>query len=850
MGKRVLVSLLAAALIFLAAARVPAQDTAKPAAETDADPAVAGFKPGKFFTQDDFEHMQVALACLNLRPEDLEYNKVLRDDRLRLKVCDESLNNPLGVPKTAEDAAEAFSAEGKRNPDAVLDRVSHARKLLDVPDARWVDSPDLKLKQKDEWSELRQKLADASSNLDSSTADKASKEYEALRNAAEKAAEEYDFATSSLILGDNPHVVAMEDDPVQEGDERLPLASLYLLSLADVRFALMRQEGAISNGERSALAAVLPEQVFEASDPIPGSTATDSSESLFDLAAKSNWVDSLAAAARTYRWADLFKKRGLFWFDAEPGKERVGKTDHHVPGVTGGIVACWSGEWGKFVIGGTGPNTYEGDDFIGIIDLGGDDTYKGRVACGIGLEGQAPISFVLDLSGDDRYLGEDFTQGFGFMGVGILHDLGGGADTYKSRFCAQGCGLCGYGELYDDGGDDLYLADSGAQGVGMFGYGQLTDAGGDDVYRGARYVQGVAQVMGVGVLTDGAGNDLYYAGGKYLHLPLWNDRYQSLSQGFAIGNRRDSGGGTGGGVALLLDEGDGNDVYQADIYGQGSSYWYSLGMLVDTGGNDTYTLCQYGQGGGIHLSTGILVDMKGNDSYTNPYGVGLGGAHDWAVGWLIDRDGNDLYQGNGQGQGLNFAFGVLMDCAGNDSHSTNNEMSIGKGSNNDISLLLDFAGKDVYGPTEVLDGKFTRRGEHQLVYDVPAGWFPGIDESTLPTVQDPPPVKTVVQHILIAWDDTGVETQKAERSKAEAEVLAASVLKLARKKGANWAQLQTEYNEDSAKGDGFDNTHASYTATPEAGLVKAFKDLALSLGVGQIDICESKFGYHIIKRIE
>ena len=63
----------------------------------------------------------------------------------------------------------------------------------------------------------------------------------------------------------------------------------------------------------------------------------------------------------------------------------VGDVTDTVPGVTGGIMGAWEGPWGKFVIGGTGPNTYEGDDFIGIIDLGGDDTYKGRVAWGIGL---------------------------------------------------------------------------------------------------------------------------------------------------------------------------------------------------------------------------------------------------------------------------------------------------------------------------------------------------------------------------------------------------------------------------------------------------------------------------------
>jgi hypothetical protein len=324
---------------------------------------------------------------------------------------------------------------------------------------------------------------------------------------------------------------------------------------------------------------------------------------------------------------------------------------------------------------------------------------------------------------------------------------------------------------------------------------------------------------------------------------LFKDRYQSLSQGFAIGNRYEE---TGGGIALLLDEGDGNDVYQADIYGQGSSYWYSLGMLVDRGGNDTYSLGQYGQGAGIHLSAGILVDLKGNDTYTNPYGVGTGGAHDWSVGWLIDRAGNDLYQGNGQGQGLNYSVGILLDCAGDDSHISNNDTCVGKGVNNDISLLLDLAGTDQYGPKEVKDGVFTRRGRTAMVYDVPQGWFPGIDESTLPTVQDPPPEAAEVQHILISWRGKSerVTLKDPDRTEEEAKKLLQQVLKQARTKGSDWNQLQKDHNEDSAP-------HTIYAVEQQRRIfVKEFQDLALSLGAGQIDWCETAFGYHIIKRVK
>ena len=49
------------------------------------------------------------------------------------------------------------------------------------------------------------------------------------------------------------------------------------------------------------------------------------------------------------------------------------------------------------------------------------------------------------------------------------------------------------------------------------------------------------------------------------------------------------------------------------MYGQGVSYWYSAGFLLDSAGNDTYRVHQYGQGSGIHLSLGLLADGAGDE---------------------------------------------------------------------------------------------------------------------------------------------------------------------------------------------------------------------------------------------
>lgn len=814
MGKRALVVLCTALVVAASIANTRAQEPPKPA------PTPVAVKAGTFLTDEDLQYLDAALGYVNLTRDQLKYEKKQVPSTLRLKVCDRALDDPINVPRTAEEASHQFSP---RTPAAT--RMQYAAELLDQPPARW-DAAEL---QKDNHNE-QARIAEYEKLRDDTTATAEQRTALAAKHAEQTVTE---FFGGRAIRG--------HESPADEPDDS-KAAAMDISEFLSVLGSLNRVAEGLTETDRRLLGGSVAEIVAETPLPMPGVEANNGQ--IFGIGSN---IDIAAKLIAGCRLAAILETRAVAWqrlMKTRSAEDHSGKPST-APGITGGILKCWQGPWGKFVIGGTGPNIYEGDDFIGIIDLGGDDIYRGRVASAIGLPGNSPISFVLDMGGNDRYEGEDFTQGFGFLGVGILHDLGGGNDTYRSRFCAQGCGLCGYGELFDDGGDDQYQADSGAQGAGVFGFGHLIDAKGNDVYRGCRYVQAFAQVMGVGVLTDGAGNDLYYAGGKYLHQPLWNDRYQSLSQGFAIGNR---GEGTGGGVALLLDEGDGNDVYQADIYGQGSSYWYSLGMLVDRAGNDTYTLGQYGQGAGIHLSAGILVDLAGNDTYTNPFGVGTGGAHDWAVGWLIDRAGNDLYQGNGQGQGLNYAIGILLDCAGDDSHISNNELCVGKGVNNDISLLIDLGGTDVYGPKEIKDGEFTRRDKHAQVFDVPLGWSPSIDESTVPTVQDPPPKKVRVQHILIAWDGTGVDSQKAKRTKDQAKAIMERVLAKSRSKSADWKQLQTDYNEDS--GDKPEDAHNIYDVEAGARLVKPFLDCSMKLGKGQVDVCESKYGYHIIKRLE
>ncbi len=347
----------------------------------------------------------------------------------------------------------------------------------------------------------------------------------------------------------------------------------------------------------------------------------------------------------------------------------------------------------SIIIGGTGDNSYYAN-FDVIIDLGGNDKYLARQASGIN---QPQI--LIDLgNGDDVYITDDsFAFGSAVAGLAYFYDDGGN-DIYKGGSYSLGSALLGYAFFQEHGGNDIYAGDVHTEGAGTFGVCILVDENGNDSYNAALYSQAFGSVWGYGLLADFAGNDRYYAGGKFLHQPLYSDFYQSLSQGFGFGWR----GTSSGGIALLYDR-SGNDFFETEIYGQGSSYWYALGMLVDDEGNDFYSSVHYSQGAGIHLSVGGLIDRAGKDSYSCHYGPCQGTAHDLAVGVLVDYSGEDWYITNGVGQGSGWtnSFGLLLDKQGDDAYMGKG-LGYNQGMANEtrgfggIGLFLDLGGKDVY----------------------------------------------------------------------------------------------------------------------------------------------------------
>lgn len=358
-----------------------------------------------------------------------------------------------------------------------------------------------------------------------------------------------------------------------------------------------------------------------------------------------------------------------------------------VPGVKGSIVYHAHHSWGEIVVGDTCDNTYAGD-FAVIVDLGGNDEYF----C------TAPdmISIIIDMEGDDTYRGQDYAVACGVWGVSILIDMQGD-DTYIARNYSIGCGVFGIGILIDGSGDDSYFGDTFTQGAGGFGIGILKDLSGNDRYDGALYAQGFASTCGIGILGDQSGNDIYTIRPKYIDEIRYLDHYLSLSQGFTIGFRPDLSAGIG----VIFDRG-GNDCYVADIFAQGSSYWYGIGGIVEHGGNDTYIAYQYAQGAGTHITIGALIDRSGDDTYVSK-GVSQGCGHDLSLGMLCDETGNDSYvafdlsQGAGNANGI----GILIDVSGDDSYSAkraHNTQGYGdfRREYGSVGVLLDIQGTDDY----------------------------------------------------------------------------------------------------------------------------------------------------------
>ncbi|MFA5944479.1 MAG: hypothetical protein WC876_08445, partial [Candidatus Thermoplasmatota archaeon] len=251
------------------------------------------------------------------------------------------------------------------------------------------------------------------------------------------------------------------------------------------------------------------------------------------------------------------------------------------------------------------------------------------------------------------------TQGAGFLGVGVLANLGSGRDEYhadakasvppsphgaQNRFgaVAQGAGMSGLGLLVDGGGDNAFDAPAGfAQGVGWgltLRTGATLNVGSSPPLEDDQSAQIIEAGVGVGLLISGGGDDVYVAAGP--------------AQG---------AGGADQELGYL----------QESKFGQQTGYLFlrggsGQGLLLDLGGDDSYRVpaaspglkAAFGpssplvaQAAALADSVGVLADLAGDDHYWTGPGNWSQAAAVAGVAVLLDLEGQDFYEAGDAAQG-------------------------------------------------------------------------------------------------------------------------------------------------------------------------------------------------------
>ena len=383
-----------------------------------------------------------------------------------------------------------------------------------------------------------------------------------------------------------------------------------------------------------------------------------------------------------------------------------------------GVVAQRNSKFGPILIAGKTRTRYQGRHYAAIYELGGDDVYANNQAGSVWPS--IPSSVIVDFEGDDAYESyAPFSQGCGDFGVGFLVDLKGNDNYIGTRF-TQGTGFFGVGALVDETGNDLYRGIEFHQGVGHWGAGLLIDLSGTDRYETNDTSQGVGLPGGCGVLVDGgAEGDSYYCKGKEPTGYGTAGVFEGWGQGQGIGYRPYASGGIG----ILIDR-DGKDRFEAGNFSQGGGYFYAFGLLYNAGkAADTYVGSRYAQGFGCHQAAGAFIEEGGDDSYKTRHAVAQGLAWDESVALFVEEGGNDRYEGGGFSQGASAMNGwtLFFDRAGKDTYLYTDQARAGGNSyhgGTSLSFFVDAGGQEDRYPSKK-NNTITNGGERFIFVDLP-----------------------------------------------------------------------------------------------------------------------------------
>lgn len=326
--------------------------------------------------------------------------------------------------------------------------------------------------------------------------------------------------------------------------------------------------------------------------------------------------------------------------------------------VVGDVLWDQDTSFGRFVVGGFGTNVYDCTQIDVIVDLGGDDLYRGPAGA---TTDDRPLGVVVDLEGNDRYEALNDGLGSATYGLGILLDLAGD-DRYSARARSAGFGLAGLGMLVDLEGDDTLVLGFHSGGVGMAGVGYLLDFAGNDEQRAEGESFALGLPGGLGVFLDVAGNDRRELGATAL-ADLRGSLDLSLGFGAGIGIL----GGQEGGVGLFLDA-EGDDVYRSGSLSLGAGAQGGLGMFFELSGNDTYDAGCGSLGASHDFGKSLFFEGAGADAHTIDGGFGMGAASHGGEAWFVELAGDDTYRlgGMGLGQAQAPAVAGFLDLGGAD----------------------------------------------------------------------------------------------------------------------------------------------------------------------------------------
>lgn len=358
-----------------------------------------------------------------------------------------------------------------------------------------------------------------------------------------------------------------------------------------------------------------------------------------------------------------------------------------------------------------------------LVDVGGDDTYRGDHACGstfftaTTLPDGTPVpraaAAYVDLDGDDTWTTSGCGSGAGFSGAGVLIDVAGN-DKHSGAQVAQGASVAGIGAMADRDGDDETSGGVATMGASYGGAAVLTDAAGDDTRLAiwASMGFGTAYIdtpTGAGALIDGAGNDLGISigssmgygseGGKGLMVDVEGDDTYALLDASGFGTRG-QGAGVSGGQGIMAN-GAGNDAYYilsagggfASAQGQGYGAGEGVGAFLDGSGSDISIVDAFsasaarnslatagGQGLGEAGGVGAYVDNSNPTPQAEPSDDGAGGffgdqrsittfSASFGYPGATSNAGDATADSAGQGAGRGLGSGVMVSGIGSDGNT-------------------------------------------------------------------------------------------------------------------------------------------------------------------------------------